>query len=129
MDVIARKHNRNEPPERLAAPVARESRPQPPCVPGRVLVAVRWPVGGIRTHLLYNYPTIAKLGYTFTFVVPADGTFMAFRDSVDRALGPTECLGVAVKGKHCGLWREVRRQLRTGQYDLMHSHGVTAAAQ
>src|SRR5271166_3240823 len=126
MDVIARKHDHIEPAERLAAPVTRESRPPAPCGLRQVLVAVRWPVGGIRTHLLYNYPTLAKLGYTFTFVIPADDTFSAFKNSIDRALGPTECLGVPVKGKHCWLWREVRRQLRTGKYDLMHSHGVTA---
>jgi glycosyltransferase involved in cell wall biosynthesis len=129
MDAIARKHEHDEAPERVVAPLSRDWAPPTPFGRGHVLVAVRWPVGGIRTHLLYNYPTIAKLGYAFTFVVPADDTFSAFKHSMDSALGPTDCLAVPVKGKHCGLWREVRRQLRTGQYDLMHSHGLTAAVQ
>ena len=38
----------------------------------RVLVVVRWPVGGIRTHVLYNYPGACGVGYRFTFVGPAD---------------------------------------------------------
>ncbi len=48
----------------------------------RVLVAVRWPVGGIRTHILYNYPAAAARGYRFTFVGPADETFETFSASV-----------------------------------------------
>ncbi len=129
MDVITWRQGHDKAPWRLGAPVSDDWKPQTPFGRGRVLVAVRWPVGGIRTHLLYNYPTIAKLGYAFTFVLPADDTLVAFRASIEPALGPTKCLGVPVKGKHCGLWREVRRQLQTGQYDVMHSHGLTAAAQ
>ena len=95
--------------------------------PGKhVLVAVRWPVGGIRTHVLYNYPTLLQQGYRFTFVGPDDGTLRTFADSLSY-IAPPETVGVAVKGKRCGLWREVRRQLRTGRFDVLHSHGVTAA--
>jgi glycosyltransferase involved in cell wall biosynthesis len=91
-----------------------------------VLVAVRWPVGGIRTHILYNYPSLAELGYRFTFVVPADDTLGTFADSL-AGLGRVACVGVPVNKKRCDLWREVRRQLRTGGFDLVHSHGITAA--
>jgi glycosyltransferase involved in cell wall biosynthesis len=38
-------------------------------------------------------------------------------------------IGVPVNKKRCGLWREMRRHLRTGRFDLVHSHGVTAAVQ
>jgi glycosyltransferase involved in cell wall biosynthesis len=92
----------------------------------RVLVVVRWPVGGIRTHILYNYPTLKNLGYEFTFVAPDDETLQDFEDSL-TTLGRVQCIGVPVKGKKCGLWRAVRRQLKTRHYDLVHSHGVTAA--
>ncbi len=92
----------------------------------RVLVAVRWPVGGIRTHVLYNYPTLARRGYLFTFVGPGDETLNTFRQSLS-GIANTEFMGVAVKGKRCALWREVRRQLRTGRYNGVHSHGLTAA--
>jgi glycosyltransferase involved in cell wall biosynthesis len=91
-----------------------------------VLVVVRWPVGGIRTHILYNYPSLAQLGYRFTFITPADDTFETFASSV-ASLGRVACVGVPVNKKRCGLWREVRRQLRTGRFNLLHSHGITAA--
>src|SRR6516164_4664649 len=98
MQLIARQiHTSPRPPE-----VARDA---------RVLVAVRWPVGGIRTHILYNYPSLAELGYRFTFVVPADDTLGTFADSL-AGLGRVACVGVPVNKKRCDLWREVRRQLR-----------------
>ena len=87
---------------------------------------VRWPVGGIRTHLLYNYPTLAGAGYRFTFVGPDDGTLKTLGDSL-AGLDGVEWVGVPVRGKRCGLWRAVRRHLRTGRFNLLHSHGVTAA--
>src|SRR5712692_6027683 len=58
---------------------------------GRVLVVVRWPVGGIRTHILYNYPTLARAGYRFTFVGPADGSLRTLQDSL-ADLGGLECV-------------------------------------
>src|SRR5260370_42533569 len=63
----------------------------------RVLVAVRWPVGGIRTHILYNYPTAAENGYRFTFVGPADETFERFAASM-ACLSDPEFVGVGCSG-------------------------------
>jgi glycosyltransferase involved in cell wall biosynthesis len=92
----------------------------------RVLVAVRWPVGGIRTHILYNYPTLAERGYRFTFVGPGDETFDRFAEST-RLLEGSEHVGVPVRGPRCRMAPVLRRLLRTGRFALLHSHGVTAA--
>jgi glycosyltransferase involved in cell wall biosynthesis len=92
----------------------------------RVLVAVRWPVGGIRTHILYNYPIAAEHGYRFTFVGPADGTFERFSASLG-CLRDTEFIGVPVRGPRCRMWPTLRRLLRTGRFAFVHSHGLTAA--
>jgi glycosyltransferase involved in cell wall biosynthesis len=40
-----------------------------------------------------------------------------------------EFVEAPLRGKHCRLAKTVREQLRTGRYALMHSQGVTAAAQ
>lgn len=93
----------------------------------RVLVAVRWPVGGIRTHLLYNYPAAAARGYRFTFVGPADATFEKFSASL-AGLPSSEFVGVPVRGPRCRMWPTLRRQLRSGRFALLHSHGLTAAS-
>jgi glycosyltransferase involved in cell wall biosynthesis len=94
----------------------------------RVLTVVRWPVGGIRTHLVYNYPTAAAAGYRFTFVGPADKTFDTFAAGL-RGLPDCEFVGVPVRGANCRMAGAVRQQLRTRRFALVHSHGLTAAMQ
>jgi glycosyltransferase involved in cell wall biosynthesis len=92
-----------------------------------VLVVVRWPLGGIRTHLQYNYPTLAQAGYCFTFVGPADSSMDVLQQTLGH-LPESEFVGVPVEGPHCRMRPTVRWLLRTGRFALMHSHGLTAAA-
>ncbi len=94
----------------------------------RVLVVVRWPVGGIRTYLLYNYPELAAAGYRFTFVGPDDASFRVLREELADWEG-AEFVPAPVRGRRCALWRPCRRLLRTGRFALIHSHGVIAGAQ
>lgn len=94
----------------------------------RVLTVVRWPVGGIRTHVLYNYPEAAADGYRFTFVGPADASLDTFAACLDD-LTDSEFVGAPVRGPDCRMTGSVRRQLRSGRFVLMHSHGLTAATQ
>lgn len=97
--------------------------------PGRVLCVVRWPVGGIRTYLLYNYPHLVDAGFRFTLLGPGDDSFWSLReevagwDQVDFVEAP---IG---KGRECQMWRLVRQQLRTGRFALVHAQGYTAALQ
>jgi glycosyltransferase involved in cell wall biosynthesis len=94
----------------------------------RVLTVARWPVGGIRTYVLYNYPTLAAAGYRFTFVGPADTSFRAFGAEL-RDCDGAEFIQAPVRGRRCKLRSTVRRLLRTGRFAMVHSHGLTAAAQ
>jgi glycosyltransferase involved in cell wall biosynthesis len=94
----------------------------------RALVVLRWPVGGIRTYVLYNYPSLRHLGWTFTFVGPDDVTFRAFAKDL-RGWDTAEFVAAPVRGRRCQLAATVREQLRTGRFNLMHSQGLTAAAQ
>jgi glycosyltransferase involved in cell wall biosynthesis len=91
----------------------------------RILVTARWPVGGIRTHLLVNLPALTGAGYAITLVGPAE-YLAGLREPL--AGQPVDFVEVEAKGKRCPLWRAVRRCLREGPFDLVHSHGVTAAA-
>jgi glycosyltransferase involved in cell wall biosynthesis len=94
---------------------------------GRVLVVARWPLGGIRTHLQYNFPTLTAAGYRCTFVGPDDGTLAMLRDGLDP-IGEADYVAVPLRGRRCSLWSTVRELLRTEQFDLIHSHGLTAAS-
>jgi glycosyltransferase involved in cell wall biosynthesis len=91
----------------------------------RVLAVMRWPVGGIRTHVGYNYPAAVEAGYRFTFVGPDDETFSTFAAGAPEMPG-SEFVGARVNGSSCRLAPVVRRLLRSGRFDLMHSHGLTA---
>jgi glycosyltransferase involved in cell wall biosynthesis len=108
----------------LAAPPAAGRRPPE----RRVLAVVRWPVGGIRTYLLYHYPHLAAAGYRFTFLGPADASFRALAEEV-RGWDGAEVVEAPVRGPRWRLWRTMRSLLHRQRFDLIHSHGLTAAAQ
>lgn len=110
----------------LTTPEARRADSPSASNPRRVLVALRWPVGGIRTHVLYNYPAAAERGYRFTFVGPDDASFNTFAAGL-RDLPDCEFVGARVRGSSCHLMPAVSRLLRARRFDLLHSHGLTAA--
>ncbi len=114
------------PAAHLAPALQRPGRSPEPGEGRRVLAVVRFPLGGIRTHILYNYPTLAAEGYRFTFVAPADGALDTFAESL-RGLEGAEYVGVPARGPRCRLWPAVRRLARSGRFVLLHSHGFTAA--
>ncbi len=93
-----------------------------------MLVVLRWPVGGIRTYVRYNYPFLQEEGYRFTFLGPADGDFRAFAAEL-RGWEGAEFAEAPVRRKRCRLWLTARVQLRTGRFALVHSHGLIATAQ
>jgi glycosyltransferase involved in cell wall biosynthesis len=109
-------------PIRSALPADRSARRRG----GRVLVVARWPLGGIRTHLQYNFPALTDAGYHCTFVGPDDGTLATLRDGLE-SVGDADYVSVPLHGRRCRLWLAARRLLRAERFDLLHSHGLTAA--
>lgn len=97
-------------------------------VPRRVLTVVRWPLGGIRTYLLYNYPILAEAGYRFTLVGPADEPFRVLCREMQAWEG-AEFVEAPVAGPRCKLRSTVRRALRQRRFDLIHSQGLTAGVE
>jgi glycosyltransferase involved in cell wall biosynthesis len=92
-----------------------------------ILLVARWPVGGIRTHLKYVYPLL----YTrlpqlqITCIVPrTDQAEILERDlaalPVKYIYLPRSCSARSITGA-------VNEALRLGSFDLVHSHGFTAA--
>jgi glycosyltransferase involved in cell wall biosynthesis len=93
----------------------------------RALVVIRWPLGGIRTYVLYLYPHLLRAGYRFTFVGPADASFRSFCAEL-RDWPDVEFIEAPQHGRRCRLRPTVRQALRQRRHDLIHSHGFTAAA-
>jgi glycosyltransferase involved in cell wall biosynthesis len=93
----------------------------------RILLVVRWPVGGIRTYLKYVYPQLCQRlsGVAISMVTPHGDEF----DALSRDLADLNIKYVDV-GRDCSvltLAAAVNRELRRAPYDLIHSHGFTAA--
>jgi glycosyltransferase involved in cell wall biosynthesis len=107
-------------------PLPAQSQPEPRR--RRVLAVVRWPVGGIRTYLLYHCPLLQDAGFRFTFVGPADKSYRAFCDEVASWEG-VEFEEAPMRGRECSLRPVVRKLLRSGRFEVVHSHGLGAAAQ
>jgi glycosyltransferase involved in cell wall biosynthesis len=91
-----------------------------------VLTVIRWPVGGIRTYLRYNYPRLIEAGYRFTLVGPDDDAFARLRDDW-QGCADVEFVAAPMRGQQCELRPTVRRLLRQQRHALVHSQGLTAA--
>lgn len=90
----------------------------------KILLVVRWPVGGIRTFHKYVYNNFDPGNYEFTLIAPKlDETEVLINDLIkfplytrllSKSPGPVE-LGMAVI-----------QELREKKYNLVHAHGVTS---
>jgi glycosyltransferase involved in cell wall biosynthesis len=93
-----------------------------------VLTVVRWPLGGIRTAILYQYPQLVEAGYRFTFVGPDDASFSSFREQLGAWPG-TAFVPLPLNGPRRRWLPALRRLLRNGRFDLIHSNGLGIAAE
>jgi glycosyltransferase involved in cell wall biosynthesis len=93
----------------------------------RILLVARWPVGGVRAHLLGNYSALYEIGFRFTFVGPAGAALERLRTGFD-GIKDLEIVAVPVENQRCRLWPIVQSLLREGRFGILHSHGLTAAA-
>jgi glycosyltransferase involved in cell wall biosynthesis len=91
-----------------------------------VLLVVRWPVGGIRTHLKYVYPLLVqKLGGMHLSLL---GPRMDEMERLKRDLAPLQVRFIELDNcTNVSLARAVDREIAGGDVDLVHSHGFTAA--
>jgi glycosyltransferase involved in cell wall biosynthesis len=95
----------------------------------RVLVVVRHPVGGVRTHILYTYPTLLQAGYRFTFVIPESEYHAPFCEDVAGwpAVEVVQVPHRDASRQKPRFWSAIRNLLKRKTFSLIHSHGVQAA--
>jgi len=91
-----------------------------------VLLVVRWPVGGIRTHLKYVYPLLVQKlgGMQLTLLGPCMGEM----ELIKRDLAALQVRFIEPDSRtNVALARAVDHEIAGGDVDLVHSHGFTAA--
>jgi glycosyltransferase involved in cell wall biosynthesis len=91
----------------------------------RILLVVRHPVGGIRTFCRYFYSNLDRAKYHFTLVAPdfpETAVLLSDLKELDLHYIPAD-RNVSNKD----LFRLVTRVIRARTFELIHSHGFTAA--
>jgi hypothetical protein len=92
----------------------------------RVLLVARWPICGVRAHLLANYSALYTSGFRFTLVGPAGEALEQMRAGFE-GFDELGFVAAPMENQRCRLWPTVRALLREGRFGLLHSHGMTAA--
>jgi len=95
----------------------------------KVLLVVRWPVGGIRTFMRYFYRNFDAERWEFTILAPDLDELRALMDDLAGLhVNIVPVKGMATDGSS-GVWkmfRGVAGQVIKGKFDLVHSHGFTS---
>lgn len=89
-----------------------------------ILVVVRHPLGGIRTFIRYVYGNFPPDRYRFTILAPDLPELDIMLD--DLKGHDVSCSRITGKITAARFFDAVRRELKSGQFDLVHSHGFTA---
>ena len=90
----------------------------------RILLVVRWPVGGIRTYLRDTYSSHDWSHYEFDIVAPDKEELRLLLEDLRHLR-----LSYIKVSSECGeaeFFRAVSLAILKGRYDLIHSHGLTA---
>ena len=90
----------------------------------RVLVVVRWPVGGIRTWCRYVYRHQAFSAFDIEIVMPRDPESEALQQDLADTMIRTTLVDCGTSSRAFS-WAAVKYMLR-GQWALIHSHGFTS---
>lgn len=90
----------------------------------RILLVIRWPVGGIRTFIRYVYNTFDPERYSFTILAPkGDETEIMMQDLKDQDI----CyIGIKENPTTAEFMTIVTKEIISEKYHLVHSHGITS---
>jgi len=91
----------------------------------RVLLVVRWPVGGIRTFLRYVYSRFDSQIWQFTILVPCHDENEALADDLKGQ--DVKFIFTSAYPSPFSFGFSVFRELSRRKYDLVHSQGFTSA--
>lgn len=90
----------------------------------RILLVVRWPVGGIRTFMSYVYRRFDPEQYHFAILGPKNHELDILAKDLDVL--DIEIFKVSEYPTSSELFIAAARLILTGRYDLVHSHGFTS---
>ncbi|QWV95841.1 glycosyltransferase family 4 protein [Geomonas nitrogeniifigens] len=91
----------------------------------KILLVVRWPIGGIRTFIRYVYRRFDATKYQFTILAPEN--FELDILAQDLASLDIEICRLSEYPSTFEIFTSVLRLVSSGRFNLIHSHGFTSA--
>lgn len=91
----------------------------------RILLVVRWPVGGIRTFIRYVFSQWAGVNLKLTFVLPDLDEANALKEDLQGF--NIEWRLVDKNASAIAMMKAVSLALKEREYDVIHAHGFTSA--
>ena len=90
----------------------------------KILIPIRYPVGGIRTYLKYTHGSLDNNSFEFTFIAPSKVWLNRIRD--DFSDHKVKIIFTKRDENSFSLFLAVFATLFKNKYDLIHSQGYTA---
>lgn len=90
----------------------------------KILLVVRWPVGGIRTYIRYVYSKFNIEKYELTVIAPDVSETNILLD--DLCKYTVRYIPVGTNPRVIDIVKSVSNELGKYSYDIIHSHGLTA---
>lgn len=90
----------------------------------RILLVVRWPIGGIRTFFRYFYRNFDSRKYAFTLIAPDLAETKVLLNDLSRLDVRYIQTRKDISSKI--FFKEVNKIILTEKFDLIHSHGFTS---
>jgi glycosyltransferase involved in cell wall biosynthesis len=90
----------------------------------RILLVVRWPVGGIRTYMRYVFNNFDTRRYSFTLIAPNLSEIPALLEDLRQI--DLKFVMVDQNASASDFLMVILHTLKTHKHDIIHSHGLTA---
>lgn len=89
----------------------------------KVLVPITHPVGGIQTWCKYHYKHPRFRSFDIELMVPRSAAATQLQEAMQVSAVSVRCTGGSTKAFAAAIWRSIA----SGDWDLIHAHGFTAA--
>ena len=92
----------------------------------KILCVCRWPLGGIRTYLKYNYYYLPRDKFQITVLAPESGETYHLKKDMEE-IGIEVIDAKPLWGGHDALFLRTWQIARNGKFDIIHSQGFISA--
>jgi len=90
----------------------------------KILIVIRWPIGGIRTFIRYVYREFDPSKYHFTIIAPDENELNILMEDLKEL--NVSIIPICRKATPFQFAKAIFNTILKNKFDLVHSHGLTA---